>query len=273
MIVILYLYTNRLGGFEMGENNKQPVNDNNTQTKEGLEAGTKQPANNEETPQPQNTPQPPVNKKENITELLETVDSAELLKSAKIQELLQNARVQEKDKLYKTIELKDNTIKQLEKEIEKLKEEVKLKEEQGMADNQELLETIKQMKEAQDKLVEDLEAEKKARRQAELDSYKQKKIQEANGEILVELVTGETEEEIDESVELAKQKYQEIINPYREKLEEYEEKLSKPNPQNAPKPADPTPSAHVEFTAEEIKKMTPEEYKKYREQILKMTKN
>src|SRR5690606_25643308 len=115
MIVISYLYTNRLGGFEMEENNKQPVNDNNTQTKEGLEAGTKQPANNEETPQPQNTPQSPVNKKENITELLETVDSAVLLKSAKIQELLQNARVQEKDKLYKTIELKDNTIKQLEK--------------------------------------------------------------------------------------------------------------------------------------------------------------
>ena len=68
----------------------------------------------------------------NIIELLSSVDKGVLLKSEAVQGLLENARQQEKNKLYKTIEEKDNTIKQLNETITDLQNQLKTKEEVTM---------------------------------------------------------------------------------------------------------------------------------------------
>jgi hypothetical protein len=217
-------------------------------------------------------PTPKANDEVDIIKLLATADKSVLLKSEIVQSLLENARTQEKDKLYKTVEGKENTIKQLNDTISDLQNQLKSKEELSMEGEKELLEQLQQMKEAQDKLIEDMEKEKENTRLAKLEAFKTQAINEANGELIVDLVGGSTEEEITASIEKAKARYQEIVSPYKTKAEELEVQASKPNKDNAPKPANPTSSSNVEFTAEDIRGMSTAEYAKYREKLLGLAK-
>ena len=179
-----------------------------------------------------------------------------------------NARQQEKNKLYKTIDEKDNTIKQLNDSIADLQTQLKTKEEVTMEGEKLLLEQIQAMKEAQDKLIQEMEIEKEQARLAKVQAYKTSKIAEANGEIIEALVKGASEEEIDASIEVAKAEYQKIVAPLKQQVEE----LGKPNKSNAPKPSNPSTPPQMEFTAEQIKAMSHEEYAKYREGLLKSLK-
>lgn len=201
----------------------------------------------------------------NVAELLSTVDKATLLKSEVVQGLLENARQQEKNKLYKTIEDKDNTIKQLNETISDLQNQLKIKEETTMEGEKVLLEQIQALKESHEQLLKDIEKEREQARLAEVKAYRTQKIAEANGELIEALVKGNTKEEIDASIEVAKAEYQKIVAPLKEKVEE----LVKPNKANAPKPSNPSTPPSMEFTAEQIKAMSPSEYAKYRENLLK----
>jgi hypothetical protein len=218
-------------------------------------------------------PKPKADEPVDIIKLLANADRGQLLKSEVVQSLLENARKQEKDKLYKTIEGKDDTIKQLNETVSDLQTQLKTKEETTMEGEKELLEQIQQMKEAQDKLIKDMENEKENTRIAKLEAYKQAKIQEANGELIADLVGGATEEEIDQSIEKAKARYTEIVTPYKTKAEELEQQAQKPNKANAPKPSNPNTPPNVEFTSDDIRKMSREEYAKYREKLLGMARN
>lgn len=199
-----------------------------------------------------------------IIELLSTVDKSVLLKSEVIQNLLETARKQEKDKLYKTVEGKENTIKQLNDTITDLQNQLKTKEELSMESEKALLEQIQAMKEAQDKLIKDMEKEREQARLAEVQAYRTQKIAEANGELVEALVKGNTKEEIDASIEVAKAEYQKIVAPLKQKVEE----LEKPSKSSAPKPSSPSTPPLMEFNLEQIKAMSPSEYAKYRENLL-----
>lgn len=201
----------------------------------------------------------------NVIELLSTVDQAILLKLPAIQAILENARQQEKNKLYKTIEDKDNTIKQLNQTVSDLEAKLKTKEDATVEHEKELLATIQSLKETQDKLIKDMETEKDNARKAKLESYKASKIAEAKGEIVAGLVRGDSEEEIDASIEVAKAEYQNIVAPLKQQVEE----LNKPNPANAPKPSNPSTPPTLEVTAEQLRAMSPAEYAKHRENLLK----
>lgn len=240
----------------------QPVNQNPQEPTQPITVTVEPPV--VPTTEPVVTDPKPEGEQPNVIELLSTVGKGTLLKSEVVQGLLENARQQEKNKLYKTIEDKDNTIKQLNDSITDLQNQLKSKEETTVEHEKELLSTIQALKETQEKMMKDMENEKEQARLAKVQAYKTSKIAEAKGEIIEALVVGTTEEEIDTALEVAKAEYLKIVAPLRQQVEE----LGKPNPANAPKPSNPSTPPSMEFTAEQIKAMSQEEYAKYRESLL-----
>ena len=150
------------------------------------------------------------------------------------EDLIANARKQEKDKLYPTIANlekenknlveknnkhlltigeKDARIKELEGEINALKDssnktesekEVELRKE-----IQKLNDTIADLK-ANTVSREDIENEIKAEYEVKL--YRESKLRELGNTVIPELIIGNTKEEIDSSIEVSKQRYSEITN-------------------------------------------------------------
>lgn len=188
------------------------------------------------------------------------------------EDLIAKARKEERDKLYPelnkykekvnslmlVIAERDSEIAELKKELEEAKKEnAKLQEnvEKGVKTNKtisELTTTIsvleRQLEELQAKYDADVTALK-------LESFKKEKIAEAGGELIPELVTGNSEEEIIASIELAKQRYQEIIQKAV---------------QNVQMPA-ANPNQNViqlkEKSIDEISSMTPQQWAEYRKQL------
>lgn len=188
------------------------------------------------------------------------------------EDLIAKARKEERDKLYPelnkykekvnslmlVIAERDSEIADLKKELEEVKKEnAKLKEnvEKGVKTNKtisELTTTIsvleRQLEELQAKYDADVTALK-------LEAFKKEKIAEAGGELIPELVTGNSEEEIIASIELAKQRYQEIIQKAV---------------QNVQMPA-ANPNQNIiqlkEKSIDEISSMTPQQWAEYRKQL------
>lgn len=188
------------------------------------------------------------------------------------EDLIAKARKEERDKLYPelnkykekvnnlmlVIAERDSEIADLKKELEEVKKENgKLKKdlESGTKTNKtisELTTTIsvleRQLEELQAKYDADVTALK-------LEAFKKEKIAEAGGELIPELVTGNSEEEIIASIELAKQRYQEIIQKAV---------------QNVQMPA-ANPNQNViqlkEKSIDEIASMTPQQWAEYRKQL------
>ena len=149
-------------------------------------------------------------------------DSTHSHSSIDFESLIAKARKEEKEKLYPEItrlkeelekkvarinELllaigeKDEIISQKEKEIKDLGSNSK------KSESQEVKELKIQIADLENKLSEkDGEISF-----IKLDSYKQSKVAEAGGEIIPELVVGNSEEEIDLAIEKAKARYKEII--------------------------------------------------------------
>lgn len=153
------------------------------------------------------------------------------------EQLIAKAREEEKNKLYPKIKKLEDEISGYvtkhnddliaigtkEKEIETLKKEIDTLKIQSEGNESETVISLKkELKAAQEELqnlkdsapnVEELTAKIRSEVEAEynLKLYKQQKIAEANGKIIPELVSGTTEEEINESVEKAVARYNEIV--------------------------------------------------------------
>lgn len=151
--------------------------------------------------------------------------------------LIAKAREEEKNKLYPTIDkLKKEceahvkahnedliAIATKDKEIERLKGEIQTLQSQVEGKETEAIKTLKnELKAAQDELqtlkesapnIDELTAKIRGEIEAEYEikSYKENKIREANGKIIPELVSGDTKEDIDASVEKAMARYTEIV--------------------------------------------------------------
>lgn len=229
---------------------------------------------------PHDTEIPPV---ENPPIIPETppVSDADLIKNPAVRALVESARKQEKDKLYKTIDSKDEQLKTLNLRIEDLEKQLSDKESVAMDEVKELKETITLMQQQQADLLKaladekELAAKEKAeaeiqRRAAELKAYKEAKLREAGDELILELVKGDTEEEIDQSIEIAKQKYSDIVAKVAETRKEPDkrERLH-----NTPKITNPPGGSAQPITIEQIRKMSREDYAKNREAILEAAKN
>jgi uncharacterized protein YhaN len=209
------------------------------------------------------------------------VSDADLIKNPAVKTLIETARKQEKDKLYKTIDAKDEQIKTLTGRIEDLEKQLNDKESVNMEDMKSLQETITLLQQQQADLLKVMQEQKelsekekadalKAQRAAELKAYKEAQLREAGDELVVELVKGDTEEEIDQSIEFAKQKYSEILA----KVAESQKGTSKQERlHNTPKVTNPPGGGGQPLTLDDIKKMTPAEFAKNRDAIMEASKN
>ena len=154
------------------------------------------------------------------------------------EQLIQKAREEEKNKLYPQIKnLKEEVTKHIkthnddliaiatkDKEIEKLKGEIETLKSQLNGNESEAVKSLKkELKAAQDEVqklkesapnIEELTANIRKDIEAEyaVKFYREKKIGEAQGKIIPELVTGNTEDEINASYEKAVARYNEIIS-------------------------------------------------------------
>lgn len=190
------------------------------------------------------------------------------------EDLVKKAREEEKSKLYPQIEKlkkdkndlllvvaeKDKAIKDLEKEITELQ-----KNHSKLAKDVEESTSTNKVVQEQALLISQLEQQlEDIQAQYELDvnslkinSYREKQIALAGGAIIPELVTGNTEEEINASIELAKQRYAQI----------QEQAMSSVQMPKSVNPSVATLSQTAMKSVEDIASMTPAEWAEYRKNL------
>lgn len=192
--------------------------------------------------------------------------------SVNFEELIAKARKEEKDKLYPEITSlksknndlllvigeRDKKIAELDSKISELEKQVE--ESTGKVSASKSKE-ISELRATISKLEADLEISKRdteeIKTRSELELYKVTKISQAGAEVIPELVSGSTREEIDAAIEASKQRYQEIISKATGGVR-------LPNPS--------TTKLNETFsnkTPEDIRKMSREEYAEFRKQVLK----
>lgn len=148
-----------------------------------------------------------------------------LLKDKKVANLVQHARTEEKSKVHKDLDKSKAKISTLEGEVTTLTAQVgqltvennKLKNDIIEIEKQSKLSADDKVKAIQtaldntkaelDKVTGELSVMKSKYDSVVLEGYKKSKIAEAGGKVIEELVSGSTTEEIDASVEKAKQAY------------------------------------------------------------------
>lgn len=197
----------------------------------------------------------------------------EILKMPEVVNLLETARTQEKNKLYKSIETKEAEIKSLKEGIEQLKAQLSTKENENLSEVQLLQKQIEELQKNHSVLVDSLKAERDAaereKRKAELRAYKEARLREVGDNLILGLVGGDDEREIDESIELAKQEYAKI----QQKILDSIEPAPKPsNTSNIPRVTNPpTPDSPV-ISSADIKNMSREDWNRQRAKILDMVR-
>ena len=204
----------------------------------------------------------------------------ELRKMPVVLKLIQDARTEEKTKLYKTLEAKDVEIKKLGEEVERLKGLLMEKENENLSEVELLQKQINELNKNYEMLQVNLEAEREAaekeKRLAKLEAYKERRLREEGDELIIALVGGNSEEEIDESIEKAKKEYQAIVEKTRSQLEietkNSEDVKKRQKITNTPKVTNPPASSIDGLSREEIRRMSPDEWKKVREKALRAAK-
>lgn len=208
----------------------------------------------EETPQEPQTSEPET--PEAPVEPIEApVVKKGLMEDPDVKDLIESVRKEEKDKLYKDLEKKDQKIADQKARITSLTEQLT---ETGKTAEVQVAE-LKVVVETLQASVLDLQDEG---RKKDLDLFRERALQEAGDELIIDLVGGDSEEEIAKSIEKAKVSYQEV-------LEKHSSKTPKQIQQEAPKPSNPQHSGGgmKKMTPAEIKALTPKEYAEYRDEI------
>lgn len=217
---------------------------------------------------------------EEVLALLAKAGNDSLMQLAPVKDLVESVRKQEKDKLYKSLETKETEAKELKGQLETALAAIKKQDEDNLTFEQKLQLQIDAVTKQHDDLVATLRAEKAQAEQDKLDAlesarkkaleaYQAEKLRLAGDDLILELVGGDTEEEIDASIEKAKAKFAEIA----EKLGAKNKKNTADDLKNAHRVTNPTSSGVTKFTADDVKRMSPEEYAKNRHQIMAMMQN
>jgi hypothetical protein len=205
---------------------------------------------------------------EEVISLLATAGNENLMQLAPVKELIQSARKQEKDKLYKSLEQKENEAKDFQQKLTEAQDALKKYEVDNLSFEEKMKLELDKVREEQQALVQSLQAEKeKAEQEARknhLEAYKAEKLRLAGDELILELVGGTTEEEIDQSIEKAKAKYQEIAS----KFEAQAKAKTTQDVKDTFTASAPSSSNVQPLTREEISRMSAEEYAKNRSRIM-----
>jgi len=190
----------------------------------------------------------------------EVVTLKEVLAREDVKEFVKKIRKQEKDKLYDEIDKRDGKIKTLEGELSTIRATLNDKE-KAVVDAQVKFEA--QLKMMSDKITALEESGKKK----DLTLYLERALAEAGDDLILALVKGDSQEEIDESIELAKDEYKAIA------LKVSGNRVPAPVPETPKKKVVPTTStnpvvnASTKISPEDIKNMSQEDWAKNREAI------
>ncbi len=190
--------------------------------------------------------------------------------------------LRDKDVRLKELEEKQNKINQEKVEKEKVEKIAKEKEENEKLEVSERISKIEAdsrlEKEKMDLAFKKKDQEMKSELQKrDLNLYKQSLIATAKGQIIPELVEGNSEEEIKKSFENAVQRYKSIVENNEVKVKEDKIKQSKLpeasgdgkiESDSPPAGNDANSSGFKELSAKEIAKLTPDQFKKHKEEAL-----
>jgi uncharacterized phage infection (PIP) family protein YhgE len=189
------------------------------------------------------------------------------------EDLIAKARKEEKEKLYPEItalkeknnqlllvvQERDNKIAEITGNLDKVSEDFKKASKDlktGNASNSKVSELTLQLS-TLERQLEDLQVKYETDvNSLKLESYKEKKIAEANGAIIPELVTGNTEEEVNSSFESAKQRYSSLQDHFMAGVT-----MPSANPSQA------TISLTENVSLVDIQNMTTKQYAEYRKNL------
>lgn len=195
--------------------------------------------------------------------------------TSELKELLAKVRQEEKQKVYNRIEVlesqlkaKDARVQELDKLISDLQSKLSGKDEEKKSELQTLTDTVISLQDRIEQMATSRENDRtefqKKQRELELDKYREKRIFAAKGKIIPEIVHGSTEAEIDSSVVIAKQRYQDIVTS----LVDGREMEIEMTP--TPPPVVPVRDSNSgQFTVNDIQRMSPTEYAAHRKELLR----
>lgn len=209
--------------------------------------------------------------------------------TAKVNEEKEKARKEEKDKLYseiKTLKEKTSDLEAAKAKAEKAISEASAELITASANDAnkdkekdvQMKEELVVLTQGLEKKISNLENELKIERLAR---YRAEKIAQEGTDLIIEMVQGNSEEEIDNSINLAKEAFAKYAKPKEEKKEIQdkppvdEEKVDdkEKEKKSLPPKSKETPEGGKDvLSAEQINKMSIDEYKKYRDQIKKQVK-
>lgn len=218
--------------------------------------------------------------------------ATEFVSRAQMEEILnaerERVRQEEKDKLYPTIEELKASQKTLTDDLEqrraaeteaqqKAAEEERLRQEAEMTAMDRLQQTETQWETRFAQMQQERDAERamleKERQLGQLTTYTAQRIAEEAGDIAPQFrdyIRGNTPEEIEQSIAMAKQKTAEIVTEFQQAGLNNRRQLAPPIA-GAP-PIDPTTMTGeqqtMELTAAQIRDMSMDEYQQYRQQLL-----
>lgn len=200
------------------------------------------------------------------------------------EEDIRRVREQEKSKLYSRLDKMQEEVEtlrreredrlRLEQEREQAEAEARRQAEEQDMDIRDLL--SKKEQEWQDRLAE-IEAERERdralleqeRQYAELTAYLSRRVEEERDNILpelIDLVSGNTPEEIDASIESLKARSDRIFESAQEAMQSTRREVSGARV-TLPSPVE-NPSENAQFTPEDIRNMSLQDYAKHRQRLL-----
>lgn len=203
-----------------------------------------------------------------------------------VQEAVTKARREEKEKLYATLEEDRQKRQAAEKELEELKNKLADQQAQGDPVTRTQKEMISQLQQQIERLTRDLELQRQqmedARKRAEDEAHKQsleayknrrlRELSEARIGVIADMLGGNSEQEIEQSIERAAAVYRRIVEQAdADKLANRAAVPLAGSPSSGPTTGVPTqpPGPRQELTAAQINSMSPEEYARHREEVLK----
>jgi hypothetical protein len=202
---------------------------------------------------------------------------------------LARVRAQEKDKLYPQIDKLKGELEELKKQREEeLKAKQAEKEARDAAKRAEAeadMDVRELLKQKESELMEQLERERQERERAfallerekafaEIQTFKQQRLEEERESIipeLLDLVTGETQEEINASLEGLRERSSRILESAQQAMQSARKEMTGSRVTAPPTGPMDINSEQRNFTAEEISAMPMNEYAKYRQRLLSPT--
>ena len=199
---------------------------------------------------------------------------------------LARVRAQEKDKLYPQIDKLKSELEELKKQREeeaaRLSAEKEAKDAAARAEAEADMDVRELLKQKERELTEQLERERQERERAfallerekaftELQTFKQQRLEQEREAIipeLLDLVTGDTQEEVNASLESLKERSARILESAQAAMQSARKEMTGSRVTAPPTGPLDINSEQRNFTADEIAAMPMNEYAKYRQRLL-----